>query len=115
MSLPTIAAALDIVAGRSGIARDVQEVANEGWVGWIVLAAVFALPVVSLVLLTRRRWLALLPLCVSVALGSTWFLYYATDWWSNPGQGAWVPALTLVLLGWFVIWVEIWRARREQP
>jgi hypothetical protein len=115
MSLPTLAAALDITAGRLGIARDVREVADEGWLGWLVLVGVFLLPVASLLLLTRRRWLAGLPLCVSVALGSAWFLYYATDWWSNPGQGAWVPALTLVLLAWFVLWVEIWRARREQP
>lgn len=115
MSAPTLAAALDIAAGRSGIARDVREVADEGWVGWVVLVAVFGLPVVSLVLVTCRRWLALLPLAVSVALSSTWFLYYATDWWSNPGQGAWAPALALVLLGWSVVWIELWRARRAQP
>lgn len=110
-----LAAALDVAAGRLGVARDIREVADEGWLGWVVLIAVFALPLASVVLLMRHRWLALLPLCVSLALGSTWFLYYATDWWSNPGQGAWVPALALVLLGWFVVCVEIWRARREQP
>ena len=115
MGLPTLAAARDIAAAWAGIARDVREVADEGWLGWLVLVIVFALPVMSLVLLTRRRWLALLPLCISVALFAEWFLYYATEWWSNPGQGAWIPALTLVLLGWFVVCVEIWRTRREQP
>ena len=114
MSLPTLAAALDIAAGQSGIARDVREVADEGWPGWVVLVIVFALPVVSLILLSRRRWLALVSLCISLALFSSWFLYYATDWWSNPGQGAWVPALALVLLGWFVLSVELWRTRRGQ-
>lgn len=49
---------------------------------------VFALPVMSIALLVRRRWLAIFPLLISFALFSVWFLYYATDWWSHPGQGA---------------------------
>ena len=69
----------------------------------------------SLVLLTRRRWLAVLPLCITLGSFATWFLYYATDWLSNPGQGAWAPALALVLGGWCVVCVEVWRMRREQP
>ena len=106
--------ALDIDSARTGIGRDIQEFADAGVFGWAVLVLVFTLPAISLALLICRRWLAVIPLLISLALPSVWFLYYATDWWSNPGQGAWVPAFLLVLLGWFVVCAEIWRVRRRR-
>ncbi len=48
------------------------------------------------------------------ALFCLWFAYYATDWWSNPGQGAWAPAFMLVLLGWLLVVVEARRVRTSQ-
>ena len=114
MDLATLGG-IDIAAGRSGMANDMRVLADQGVFGWAVLIVVFALPVASVLLLARRHWIALLPIAISFAVVGTWFLYYATGWWSNPGQGAWLPAVALVLLGWVVVVVELWRARREQP
>ena len=75
---------------------------------------IFALPMMSMALLVRRRWLAMIPLLISLALFSVWFLYYATDWWSNPGKGTWAPAFMLVLLGWLLVIVEARRLRRQR-
>jgi hypothetical protein len=77
---------------------------------------VFSLPVVSVALLLRRRWVAMVPLSLSLALFSLWFFYYATDWWSNPGLGgAWATVLVLVLPGWLLVIVEARRVRASQP
>ena len=51
----------------------------------------------------RRRCLALAPLGISLVLFLLWVLYYATDWWSNPGQGGWPPANALFVLGWMLL------------
>jgi hypothetical protein len=107
-----VAAALDVAAARSGIGKDIRAFVESGVFGWIVLAVVFALPVVSVVLLLRRRWLAAIPLSISLAIFSLWFLYYATDWWANPGQGAWASTFALVLVGWFLALVEARRLRK---
>ncbi len=88
--------------------------AESGVFGWVILSVLFSLPVVSVTLLLRRRWVALIPLLLSLALFSLWFAYYATDWWSNPGQGAWAPAFMLVLLGWLLVIVEARRVRTSQ-
>ena len=63
---------------------------------------VFALPVMSMA-----------PSDVSLALFLVWFLYHATDWWSNPGQGAWAPAFLLVLVGWLLVIAEVRRLRGQ--
>lgn len=107
-------AAFDVASARSGIGKDIRVFAESGIFGWVVLATMFALPVMSMALLLRRRWLAMMPLLMSLAIFSVWFLYYATDWWSNPGQGAWAPAFMLVLLGWILVIVEARRLRTSQ-
>ena len=100
---------MDFGAGLAGIERDLREfLAFPAGIPIVVLTV--ALPLVSLALLIRRRRLALVPLLISVALLAEWFLYYATDWWSNPGQGVWAPAFVLVLGGWAVV-VQIVRTR----
>jgi hypothetical protein len=43
-----------------------------------------------------------------------WVLYYATERWSNPGQGAWMPAFGVVLLGWLVL-IFAFARRRGGP
>ena len=114
MGMPSlVTAGLDFASARSGIGKDIRAFAD-GPFGWVVLTMVFALPVMSMALLLRRRWLALFPLSFSLALFSVWFLYYATEWWSNPGQGAWAPAFMLVLLGWLLVIVEARRLRRRR-
>lgn len=76
---------------------------------------VLALPVASIFLLAMRRWLAVVPLAISVVLGLTWFLYYARDW-PNPGlQGA-LNAMFGVLVGWITLGVaEGWHRYRRRP
>ena len=82
-----------------GISRDVGEFLDAPVMG-VLLAVAVALPLVSVWLVLRRRWLGVVPLAVSITVFGAWFLYYATDWWSNPGQGVWLPAFVLVLAGW---------------
>jgi hypothetical protein len=110
---PATLMSIDIGAGLSGIANDMRVLAQDGAFGWTILIVVLALPVASVLLLARRRWIALLSVMISFSVLATWLLYYATHWWSNPGQGAWVPAVALVLLGWLVVAVELWRMHRE--
>jgi hypothetical protein len=72
----------------------------------VILALIAGLPVGSvLALVLRRRLLALAPLGISLVLFVLWVLYYATDWWSNPGQGGWLPANALFVLGWILLLV----------
>lgn len=101
---------MDFAAGWDGIARDVGELLSDP-VLTVVLVLTLALPVASAVLVAARRWLALAPLGLAGGLFAVWFLYYATDWWSNPGQGAWVPAFLLVLVGWVLVGVAARRLR----
>jgi hypothetical protein len=110
---PATLGSIDIGEGLSGIVKDMRVLAEDGAFGWTILIVVLALPVASLLLLARRRWIALCSLVISLSVLVTWLLYYATDWWSNPGQGAWLPAVALVLLGWLVVALELWRMRRE--
>ena len=114
MGVVSFVAALDFASARSGIGKDVRAFADSGLFGWVALTMVFALPVTAIALLLRRRWLAVVPLLISLALFSVWFLYYATEWWSNPGQGAWAPAFMLVLLGWLLVIVEARRLRSRR-
>jgi len=93
---------VDFGAGVAGIERDLREFLGFP-AGIPIVVLTVALPLVSLALLALRHRLALVPLLISVALLTEWFLYYATDWWSNPGQGVWVPAFVLVLGGWAVV------------
>jgi hypothetical protein len=113
MSL-AVFAALDFESARAGIGKDIRVFAESGVFGWVVLSVVFSLPVVSVGLLLHRRWLAMISLSLSLAVFSAWFAYYATDWWSNPGQGAWAPAFMLVLIGWLLAIVEARRVRTNR-
>jgi CHASE2 domain-containing sensor protein len=98
---------LDLAAAKWGISRDLDELASGGPIGMTILTVSASLPVLSLVALLRKRWMALVPLALSLGLFVVWGLYYATDWWANQGQGAWVPAFVFVLLGWLVLLAAI--------
>jgi Kef-type K+ transport system membrane component KefB len=95
---------LDLAAARWGISRDLEELTLYGPLGFVILAFIAGLPLGSiLVLVLRRRLLAIAPLAISIVLVLLWVLYYATDWWSNPGQGGWAPANALFVLGWILL------------
>jgi hypothetical protein len=97
---------LDLATAKWGISRDLKELTLYGPLGFVTLAVIAGLPVGSiLVLVLRRRLLALAPLGISIVLFLLWVLYYATDWWSNPGQGGWPPANALFVLGWVLLLV----------
>jgi len=100
--------ALDLGTARWGISRDVKELTLYGPLGFVILAVIAGLPVGSiLVLVLRRRLLALAPFGISIVLFLLWVLYYATDWWSNPGQRGWPPANALFVLGWILLLVAV--------
>jgi len=97
-------AAFDFDAARYGIERDIDELLAEGWFGVIWLTITFGLPLVSLVALLARRWLALLPLALSIGLALSWVAYYATDWMGPPsGPGMfWLYSL-ITVTGWVIL------------
>lgn len=102
---------MDLRAGVDGIARDVGELLDHPVMTAVALLTL-ALPMASLLLVALRRWIAAVPLAISVGLFAAWFLYYAADWWANPGAGAWVPGFLLVLVGWaFVVGAALRRTR----
>ena len=114
MDLPSVVAGLDVHEARWGIGRDLSELESSGWVGRIVLALIFGLPVASLTLLFYRRWLAVVPLMASLACLSGWFLYYATDWWANPGLGGFAMVFVVHLAAWlFVPLAAFWPSIRS--
>ena len=76
---------LDLAAAKWGISRDLKELTLFGPLGFVILAVIAGLPVGSiLVLVLRRRLLALAPLGISMVLFLLWVLYYATDDDSQP-------------------------------
>ena len=87
----SIAASNSFERVRDGISKDVEAFTDEP-VGWTIVGLTFALPIASLaVLATTRRIAAIGPLAVGLALPTLWALYYATDWFANPGQAVWIP------------------------
>lgn len=104
---------MDWDAASWGITRDIEAVAAAGPGGWVVLLLVFALPLVSLFAVWKGRTLAWVPLAISVGLGVQWVLYYATDWWSNPGMTGAVVPLFLVVVAWLLLLIALGRLRRR--
>lgn len=76
---------------------------------------VVGLPIASVLVLLLRSMLALVPLAISAFVFGLWFLYYATDWFSNPGQGAWMPVFLLVLFGWSLLVAAAFRPWKRGP
>lgn len=104
---------MDRDAAWRGITRDLGEVSEAGPLGWAVLLLVLALPLASVFTVWKGSRLALAPLAVSAGLGVLWVLYYATDWWSNPGMTGAVGPLLLVVLAWLLLLVALTRLRRR--
>ena len=85
--------------------RDLNEFTQEGGIGWIFLVLFFSLPLAALLMVLRRRWLALLPLAGWVGLVVAWFLYYATDWFGPVSGGAAGLVFLLIVGGWMMLGV----------
>jgi hypothetical protein len=118
-AIPAVAAlplgSLDFGNARLGISSDIYELRTAGAFGWTILSIAAALPVTALFLIVfARSVVAVIPLAIAAGLFGLWFLYYATDWFSNPGQGAWMPAFMLVLFGWGVLLYAIGRTLRRR-
>jgi hypothetical protein len=62
--------AADLNAAADGISRDIDELLTAGWFGAIVLTVIFGLPVASLLAMLAQRWLAVVPLTISLASAS---------------------------------------------
>jgi hypothetical protein len=103
---------MDVGSGVDGIAKDVHILADESAFGWTLLVLSFGLPVAALFSLTRRRWVALLPLAMTSGVLTLWFLYYATSWFANPGQAAWMPTAFFVVVGWAIFVADAMHVRR---
>ena len=94
---------LDFNAAADGMARDLHEVWTSSIYGRGFLVLLFALPLASLVMLVKRRWLALVPLAGWLTFIVTWFLYYATEW-IGPVDGAMLSVVFFfVLVGWLAL------------
>jgi hypothetical protein len=115
LSVALALAGLDFGEARWGISRDLEGLRSAGAFGWTLITVSLALPVFALVLVVfAKSWLALVPLTIAAGIFVLWFLYYATDWFTNPGQGAWMPTFLGVLAAWAVLFValrESWRRR----
>jgi hypothetical protein len=85
--------------------RDLEEFAQEGGLGWTFLVLFFSMPVVALLLLVVRRWIAVIPLTGWAALNVAWFLYYATDWFGPVSGGAVGLVFLLLVGGWVLVLV----------
>lgn len=104
---------MDMTAVASGLGSDVAGLARAfGPVGWVLLALLFFLPVVSLLVALRGSKLALVPLLGSVALLAAWVLYYALGRW-HLEAGAIIPFFGFVLVGWLVLLIAIAEERSK--
>jgi len=101
---------MDWDAAREGIARDLGELASAGAIGWLVIAAVVALPCIAVVVARRSR-LAWLAIALWVVTLGAWVGLYATDA-PNPGAVAAWLVLAPVAAGWLVIALTL---RRRAP
>jgi hypothetical protein len=106
--------ALDIDAARFGIRRDLAELGSSGMIGWVFLGLLFGLPLASVALLIARRWLASVPLALSLLLFLTWFSYYASPHSTVTG-GAASGVLMYLLLGWWILFLAVIRPWRWGP
>ena len=93
--------------------RDLAELWVDGF-GASLVVLFFTLPLASLILLLMRRWLALFPLAISLALFALWFFYYATDWFGPVSGGSGALVLAVVLVGWLGVWVAIFVPRMRR-
>lgn len=94
---------MDVSTAFELMARDMAELGSWFPVGTSVVVMALALPIASVVMVRRGHrtaWLAVAGACV--ILGE-WFLYYATDWWPNTGQGTWVAIAAVAVVSWAIL------------
>ena len=98
---------MDVASAVSMMLRDAGELGSWFPIGTVVVLLALALPVASIAAIRLGYVLGWAPLVVAIALYGWWFLYYATDWWANPGQGNWMAGAVAVLVGWTMFAVAI--------
>jgi len=95
--------------------QDISGLASEaGGFGWAIIAMVTCLPLAAAGAVAAGSRLALVPLLGSVSLWALWYVYYATDWLTNPGLMGVAYGFYLLLAGWAVLLVAIIRLRRAR-
>ncbi|NOX29632.1 MAG: hypothetical protein GXP35_06245 [Actinobacteria bacterium] len=94
---------MDIAHALDAMWADVVELATFDWVGRSALIGFIALPLASLVLVLRGDRVGWIPLGISFAMVSVWFLYYATGWWGQVSGpvGFWLAVLAFGI-GWAI-------------
>lgn len=109
--------AMDIANALSAMWGDAVKLATFDWIGRVALISLVLLPAGSLALIFRGNRRGWVPLGISFAVVSVWFLYYATDWWGPVGDpnAFWIAVLVLGV-GWAVTvrqWVKELRSVRS--
>lgn len=85
------------------VGRDIAELGSWFPIGTLLVVMALALPPVALGMALRGYRAAWLSVLVAALIFGEWFLYYATDWWANPGLGSWVAVAGATVLGWGIL------------
>jgi len=93
---------------------DIVELVSYDWIGRTVLILFLLLPLISLVLVVRGNRPAWIPLGITVALTTAWFLYNATDWLGSVGGPVGFGVLVLAVgAGWSIVVWQLVKDRRS--
>jgi len=107
---------MDVAHGFEWMWDDIVELATYDWIGRTALILFLLLPVVSLILVLRGNRPAWIPLGITIALITMWFLYNATDWLGSVGGPVGFAVLLLATgAGWFIVAWQLVKCRRSTP
>ncbi len=97
---------MDVAHGLKWMWNDIVELATLDWVGRTALILFLLLPVISLTLALRGSRPAWIPLGITAAWTTIWFLYNATDLFGSVGGPEGFAVLVLAVgAGWsIVVW-----------
>jgi len=94
--------------------NDIVELATYDWIGRTALVLFMLLPIVSLALVLRGSRSAWIPLGITAALTTVWFLYNATGWFGSVGGPVGFAVLALTVgAGWSVVVRQLVKDRRS--
>ncbi len=97
------------------ITRDLAELMGGGAIGWAILVFFASLPIAALLIWMQGGRLAILSLVMWIALLAGAVLYYATDWWSNPGLNGLGMGVLTAGVAWGVLVIAWWRLPSRHP
>lgn len=105
---------MDVAHAFEWMWNDIVELATLDWIGRTALILFLLLPVVSLMLVLRGNRPAWIPLGITIALTTVWFLHYATDWRGTVGGPVGFAVLLLAIgAGWFIVAWQLLKDRRS--